>query len=67
MPVVEISTSRRLMNDDLDDGNQRGGRTQRGGPGIKVPEITLEDTTKSKHFLKYGSMVKPRPETNKGT
>jgi hypothetical protein len=37
------------------------------GPGIKVPEITLEDTTKSKHFPKYGSMVKPRPETNKGT
>jgi hypothetical protein len=38
-----------------------------GGPGIKVSEITREDTTKSKHFLKYGSMVKPRPETNKGT
>jgi hypothetical protein len=32
----------------------------------KVPEITLEDTAKSKHLPKYGSRVKLRPETNEG-
>jgi hypothetical protein len=36
------------------------------GPKIKVPEITLEDTAKSKHLPKYGSRVKLRPETNEG-
>jgi hypothetical protein len=36
------------------------------GPEIKGPEITLEDTAKSKHLPKYGSRVKLRPETNEG-